>query len=74
METIGSLEHIPRDAEVDAVVIGWDPSFDYVGATQALIYYDRTGKIFSTTDSTTYATPGGRRIPGPGSFHAFYRK
>lgn len=55
--------------DVDAVVVGYDPDFDYAAMTAAAVAVRRGARLLATNSDATYPTPNGP-IPGGGSILA----
>lgn len=60
---------VVREGDADAVVVGYDPSFDYAAMTAASVAVRRGARLVATNSDATYPTPQGP-IPGAGSILA----
>ena len=63
------VEIVSDDSQVDAVVVGFDPDFDYKKLTAAFRAVSGGARLIGTNDDATYPTPDGER-PGGGSIVA----
>ncbi|MBI2704347.1 MAG: HAD-IIA family hydrolase [Actinobacteria bacterium] len=59
----------PHDVDVDAVVVGLNPEFDYRQMTAAMVAIGQGARLLATNDDATYPTPDGP-IPGGGAILA----
>ncbi|WP_334144194.1 HAD-IIA family hydrolase [Rhabdothermincola sp.] len=59
----------PPGAVVDAVLVGYDPAFDYARMTAAATAVRRGARLIASNDDATYPTPQGP-IPGGGAILA----
>jgi 4-nitrophenyl phosphatase len=57
------------DGDVDVVVVGYDPSFDYESMRAAATAVREGARLIATNDDATYPTPDGP-VPGAGSILA----
>jgi HAD superfamily hydrolase (TIGR01450 family) len=60
---------VTSDGRVDAVVVGYNPAFDYDQMRAASVAVRRGARLVATNDDATYPTPDGP-IPGAGSILA----
>ena len=58
-----------RDGDADAVIVGYDPGFDYSRMTAAAVAVRQGARLIATNDDATYPTPAGP-VPGAGSILA----
>jgi 4-nitrophenyl phosphatase len=63
------VEVVSDGGEVDAVVVGFDPDFDYKKLTAAFRAVTGGARLIGTNDDATFPTPTGE-IPGGGSIVA----
>lgn len=56
-------------ADLDAVMVGYDPAFDYARMTAAATAVRRGARLIASNDDATYPTPNGP-IPGGGAILA----
>ena len=63
------IEVVSGDADADAVVVGFDPEFDYKKLTAAFRAVRAGARLIGTNDDATFPTPNGE-IPGGGSIVA----
>ena len=56
--------------DVDLVVVGWDPHFDYEDMKRASAAVRRGARLIATNADATFPAPGGELWPGAGSILA----
>jgi 4-nitrophenyl phosphatase len=70
LEAVESRRARPvRDGDADAVIVGYDPGFDYSRMTAAAVAVRQGARLIATNDDATYPTPAGP-VPGAGSILA----
>jgi len=57
-------------ARADAVVIGWDRTFDYDALRIASVLIQRGARLYATNTDASYPAPGGELWPGAGALVA----
>jgi glycerol 3-phosphatase-2 len=65
MEVLGG-----EPARADAVVIGWDRTFDYDALRIASVLVQRGARLYATNTDASYPAPGGELWPGAGALVA----
>lgn len=70
VEAVESRQATPiREGRADAVVVGYDPAFDYDRMRAAAVAVRNGARLIATNDDATYPTPEGP-VPGAGSILA----
>jgi len=69
LESTG-IEIVGPDAQLDAVVVGWDRRVTYDDLRAASLAVQRGGRLFASNDDASYPAPDGYTWPGAGAILA----